>query len=386
MRRSRYLGSLALVVLLAVAPGRAFAAPEELENTLNVAAILVRDGHFDRAAKVLAEIVPTAKGLDKKRFYTLAGMVALRRDHPALAARHLERALAAGQKKKSALLMLAQAHFRARKWRAALLALARAGRSLDHLPAVFALKARAQLALGDKGAAWKTLRLALQRHPKDLDLARRQVLLLLDLGLFQAALRSSRRFISRPELKATGVVAMAEALRRAGQHKEAIVALELARLRFGESAKLLQLLGRSYFDAGMVLAAADLMQRAALLRPKLAADAAELYRRASRPMTALHLNAQVPDQRIKLRQRIAILVDLGRYERIAALVPRLSRLGLLEDQALCYALAYAFFRTGRYAASERWLKQISRPSLYRKAMRLRRHMASCEQGGGAECA
>ncbi|MCA9671728.1 MAG: hypothetical protein KC503_39285, partial [Myxococcales bacterium] len=49
------------------------------QNLLRVASLLVRDGHLDRAAAVLREIDIKTKGLDRARYHTLSGLVALKR-------------------------------------------------------------------------------------------------------------------------------------------------------------------------------------------------------------------------------------------------------------------------------------------------------------------
>jgi hypothetical protein len=136
-----------------------------------------------------------------------------------------------------------------------------------------------------------------------------------------------------------------------------------------------------YVGDGKPLAAAQLVHRASYIDPKLRVEAAELYRRARKLTMALLVNAQVLDQRKKLRQRLGLLIEARRFEEAAALELRLSRLGLLKDQQLVYALAYSFFRIGRFRKSERWLKQVTDPGLFRKAVELRRSMATCESQG-----
>lgn len=111
--------------------------------------------------------------------------------------------------------------------------------------------------------------------------------------------------------------------------------------------------------------------------PALASDAAELYRRAGDVGRALMLNAEEPDQPKKLRQRMGLLVELDRFEEAAALEPRLKRQGLLQDEEVAYALAYALYRTGRPDRAEAHLKVVQRPELFESATALREAMARC---------
>ena len=113
-------------------------------------------------------------------------------------------------------------------------------------------------------------------------------------------------------------------------------------------------------------------------------DAAELFKKGGRPVQALYLNADVPDQKAKVRQRLGLLVELERFEEAAALAPRLERLGLTDEDAVTYALAYALFQVGKFDSAERYLKQIRSPELFGNAMELRRSMERC-RALGWEC-
>jgi len=55
----------------------------------------------------------------------------------------------------------------------------------------------------------------------------------------------------------------------------------------------------------------------------------------------------------------------------------LTRVGLLEDQDIRYALAYAYFKSGDFDRAEEQLGQLERADLFRKATELRRVMTQC---------
>lgn len=90
------------------------------------------------------------------------------------------------------------------------------------------------------------------------------------------------------------------------------------------------------------------------------------------------MNAEEPDQSVKLRQRMGLLVDLDRFEEAAALEPRLRRHRLLQDEEVAYALAYALYRTGRLDQAEKRLKVVKRPELFDSATALREAMGRCQ--------
>jgi len=138
-------------------------------------------------------------------------------------------------------------------------------------------------------------------------------------------------------------------------------------------------LARVYLERGEPSAAADLLYTAALLDPELLGEAAELYRRAGQAQRALWLNGRISDQAEKLRQRMGLYLQLGHFEQAAALQGALRRNGLMDDEDMRYAVAYALFRTGEFRHAESLLATLERPELFRKATELRRAIDECSE-------
>ena len=138
-----------------------------------------------------------------------------------------------------------------------------------------------------------------------------------------------------------------------------------------------KVLAHVYIDQEQLSAAADLLYSAALLDPALLPEAAELYRRSGQVFRALTLNGQLTDQPEKFRQRLAIYLELQNFEQAAAMETPLYRVGLLEDEDLRYAIAYALFKSGEFDRAETHLAQLTRPDLFRKAAELRRAIEDC---------
>lgn len=193
--------------------------------------------------------------------------------------------------------------------------------------------------------------------------------------------RVGQQYLSREDVTADDYVAVGEGLRRSKQFERAREILESAHLRFPESEKLLVLLAHVYLDEERPLVAAMLFEEASRLDPKYALEAAELYLRAERYERALTLNGRVLDQAAKMKQRLSILLELERYESITAMAPRLSRLGMLEDDNVRYALAYGYFKNGELESAERHLRFIRDSRLFDSAMQLRRAMDACRKAG-----
>jgi hypothetical protein len=114
-----------------------------------------------------------------------------------------------------------------------------------------------------------------------------------------------------------------------------------------------------------------------MLAPERALDAAELYRRAGAFDRALRMNARVPEAKPKLRQRVGLLVELGRFEEVAALGERVLRAGLASDDTVAYAMAFSAWQVGDFKDAEAWLGRITKAELFEKAAALRKSMAVC---------
>jgi len=349
-----------------------------------LAAMLLRDGHVDRAAAELEQISPDDKGangetIDKAQYYTLRGVISLRRKLWAPAAAFLQAAIQAGQKDPLARVFLAQAYAGSKRYKEALGALDAAGEAGRKTVGTWMLRARCWRMLGDKKAAYAALVAGGTMFPKSIVFARRRVLLLVELGLFQAAQQIGKRLFAHPDATAADRLAVAEGMRRSGAHLRAAALLEDARLRYPHDRATAVLLARCWLDAGKIVISARRLDAASMRWPKLAVEAAELYRRAGMLNRALRTNARVLDPARKLRQRIGLLIELERYEAAATMAPALAKQCLQRDDELRYALAYAQFRSGRHRDAQRSLHGINDADLFARATELRRVMAACKE-------
>jgi hypothetical protein len=81
---------------------------------------------------------------------------------------------------------------------------------------------------------------------------------------------------------------------------------------------------------------------------------------------------------------VAIFVDRGEFEKIIGLKDGLNRYGLLSDDNLRYALAYAYFMVKDYDQAEIHFKKISDSSLFSKATIIRKSIEKCKNNS-LEC-
>lgn len=368
----------ALLLFLALMPAADGGKLPEADY-LKIAAVLARDGEFQRAEAALAQVDPAQPGLDLVQYHTVAGTIALNRDRPEAAIEHFRAALEAGSEEPLLRLYLAQALSLRERWHEAELALAEAGEALAGIASAHLLRAHAQWMSGRRQQALDTLAAAASRFPGNRAFARRVIFYLIEAGLFAEAAERGAAYLAEWEATLEDHLAIGKALTAAGGAERAIVLLERARLRHPDAPALTQALAQAYLKTGALRVAAELTAELAERDPRLLPEAAELMRRAGARLRALALNARIEDPAKRLKQRVGLLLELRRYDQVAALEPALGRAGLLADEDLRYALAYAFFQAGDFDAAERHLSAITRPELFRRATELRRIMGECEQ-------
>jgi tetratricopeptide (TPR) repeat protein len=398
-KRSRPFALLALLLGLSLLAVSSLVSPAEAEGRrtlrkketqaatddeidhLSLAARLLKDAHYERAEATLGEVNEKREGLDLPRFYTLLGLVYLKTERHAKARDSFQKAIRSGQTEPSIYMYLAQAYFGLKAYADTLRALDEAGPAASDSPSVFLVRAQCHWELKQPQRAIDALLQGQENFPHDTELRRRHFYYLVDLGLYQEALAFGQELLRREGAGEEDYIAVGEALRQARQYDKAEHILEAARLRFPQSERLTLLLAHTYLAHDNVLTAAMLFEEAALSTPEHALEAAELYKRGKRFERALALNARVLDQKAKLKQRMSILLQLERFEMVAAMAPHASRLGLLEQDDIRYALAYAYFKIGDFSAAEKELKYIQSAEVFNSANELRKLMQTCREAG-----
>lgn len=373
MMRAAVWVSMCLLLL----PLSAVAARSDEVDWLALAGVLTRDGEYARAESALGHVDTAAKDVDLVQYHTLRGLLALEQQQMERAVPAFQAAIAAGEVDPLVYLYLAQAQFGLDHYRDALAALDAAGDNVQALSGAWLMRAHAHWKLGEKQAALDTLGTASGRFPANLAFQRRQVFYLIEAGLNVEAAELGRAYLARAQGNVEDTIAIGTALRRAGGFDEALGFLEAARLRYRDDTGIAKALAQTWLEHGDPLAAAEIMADAARVDPALNLEAAELFRRAGHYARALTLNARVGDSAKKLKQRIGILIPMRRYDEVTASESALARAGLLADEDVRYALAYAWYRVGDHVAAERNLIPLQRPDLFRKATELRRLMQDC---------
>jgi tetratricopeptide (TPR) repeat protein len=382
MRKWLYIVLLTVVSLSWVTPVTADEPAEESVEVdhVSLAARLVRDGHYDRARSVLSDVDPNAEDLNHADFYTVRGLLALNDARWDEAIVDLEKAIRHGKVDDIVFVYLAQAQWGLQDYEATLRMIRNADEEGEKLASIQLMRAQSLWKLDRLHEAWSVLNRATKRFPEEPQFRRLSFFLLVDLGLYQEALRVAENYLEDSAVDATveDYLAFGEAMIRNRALERATHLLEKAALLYGDRRVTMQL-AHVWSERGKPLVAGELLQRASLEQPALVADAAEMFRKAGALERALYMNAQVEDQKKKFRQRVAILTDRQDFEAVAAMEDRLERLGLLQDQSVLYAVAYARFQVQDYEETERLLKRITDPELFEAATQLRQAMAYCAE-------
>ena len=377
---ARQIHYLIIVFILGYCSNAVGASENKVQPTdfLELAAVMLKDGHNDRALLALQSVDLENKKTDLARFYTLQGLAYMGLNDLEAAKDSLQQALKNGQKDRAIYIYLAQIHFGLKDYKQTIDAIGKAGEQANKDAALVSLKAESYWHLKQPDAAINTLNDGQKAFPVDFRFLKRKVFYFVELGLYQEAVRLGREYLKRSKATATDYIALGNALRLSKEYQEALNILEIARLQFPHDEMVAKLLAHTYLDQGKLNSAAFILEQAALLNPNLQAEAAEIYRRAGRFHKALTLNESISDQKVKFKQRLSIFLALKQYERAANMESSLYRTGLLEDQDVRYALAYALFSSGRFPEANKHLDHLKNAELFRKGTELRRLMEVCK--------
>lgn len=330
-------------------------------DRLALAARLIADDHPDRAVEVLADFEPPKK--ERGRYHTLLGMAAFEVGDHAKAAEQLGLAVAY-EVKPIAWVTLAAAREQIGDLAGAAEALDRP--EVDELTAAWVLRGRVLSALGRHDAAYDAVQTGLERFPDAAALHQEKLRQLLDQRLFhEVASLAPAELEGAPEDRWVFVLdglleAPDEALRFG---EEMLLAHpDSVRARVGMASACLALERNAC--AGSWLAQASAWE------PKYAVQAAECFRRDGDLDRALYLNTTVVDPREKARQRLGLLLEARRFTAASALDARITRLELLDEEAVAYALAYAHAQVGNQARAEQLITRLTDPGLVRQGTAL----------------
>ncbi|MEE2757416.1 MAG: hypothetical protein VYA30_12245 [Myxococcota bacterium] len=347
---------------------------------LALATVMLQDGYLKRAAAALEQVDKTDETLDQVRYYTVSAVLNMRLKRFELALKNFDKIIELGKASDDIHLSRARCAYALNQCETVEAALDAAGDKAWTDPDFLIIRSECAWTLKDYDRALHVLSRAQTLFPEQRDFGRKNIQRLIELGLYQSAADVGLNFVKAADSTADDVLFLAEALLKAKESKSAIRVLEKAMLTYPDDNRIKAQAAHAWLSAGYPVTAARQFLNASEKEEKYARDAAEIYRELGSGHKALAANGRILEQTTKLKQRLAILLDLERFEAVTALAPRLSRLDILgQDEELRYALAYAYFRTRDFKKTERHLKRLTNPSLFNRAAKLRKAMADCRR-------
>jgi len=370
-----------IVMALVGALSVSLAAKTDDVDYVELGAMMLRDGHVERAGDALNMVDINDTETDLPRYYMLKGLVETKQSLYKEANADFYKSIELNEDtnaSKPLYLYIAQNSFKLKEYKGCIAALDKVPDLMAQNPKLFGLKAECYWREGDKDTAMAVLRDVNSRFPEYWDAYKQRFYYLVSLGLYQAALEDAQVYLANAKANETILINFINALRQSGQTDKAIELAETANLRYPSSAKVTVMLAHLYLDKEMIGAAAELFNEASIEDGKYTNESAEMYRRARDYVMALLKNTQMLDTKEKYKQRIAIFLEYGDYERIIVTRQAMARSGLMEEESMRYALAYAYYMEGEFEQTEALLETLTQPDLFSKAVELRKKMEKCK--------
>lgn len=394
----------------------ALSADDTAVDRIALATLMIYDAKYDKARHELEQADRDAAGFDAAKYYTVFGVLESKTGDQHAAIVHYEKAIAATKvkvfeapklyKKREHLfkiggsdeaveaapafdpekvrrekieklyVYLSQAYYKIREYRRSVEALDNAGELGRNRSALFAFRGECYWKLKSHAEAIEALSAGYAKFG-DPALLKQKFYYYAELELYQAAVETSMDYMAKVGQKDEDYVTLAQMLMGAGQIDPAITVLEEAKLRFPKNAKIGVLLAHGYLKKEMPYSGAALLESSAHYDEKYRKDAVEMFRRVRNYPHAIFLNSLMTDKVEKLRQKVAIHIDRGEFEKVIGLKEGMERYGMLEDDNLRYALAYAYYMARDYDAAEAQLKKIMDSELFAKATVIRKNIELC---------
>lgn len=417
--------SIVLTLLLLLFSLQAFAedAKEVEVNHVTLATLMIYDGKLDKARHELSLVDKKSANYDAADYYTVYGVLESKSDEINASIENYKKAIDATKVKEfkapkayaerkylfsigeqennenapppfdpekvrkekldKLYVYLSQAFYKVKDYQNSVDALDNAGELGRNKASLYAFRADCYWKLEKRSEAVDALSTGYDKF-KDPQLLRQKFYYYADLGLYQSAIDTMMVYMNAVGKKDEDYISLAQMLIGAGENDAAIRVLEEAKLRFPKNAKIGVLLAHSYLKKQMNYTGAALLETSSYYDRKYLKDSVEIYRRVKNYPHAIFLNSLMLDNEEKLKQKVAIYIEREEYEKVIGLKAGLERNGMLKDDNLRYALAYAYYMAKDYDAAEAQLKQITDNELFGKATVIRKNIEKC-RNDSMEC-
>ncbi len=417
------------VVFFCVLTLQAKETEEQTINHMEIAAIMYYDGQYDKALEELQQAKDAHMKIEWDKYHNMRGLIFLKNEDYQASINAFKKAIIATKQKvyeppveeqpkreylfsvfstkekaeeptvkkplfdpeklrrdqiEEIYIYLSQVYYKAEQYIDAVHALDAAGEKGRASASLFTLRAECYWKADQKGAAIDALSRGAKLFPEDATLLKQKFYYFAELKLYQASIAAAKAYMKKIPANAQEYISLAQMLQSGGESEEAIKVLEEAKLKFPSSAKVHILLGHYYNQKDMPHVTADLFEKGSLYDKNYLKEAAEMYRRNGELAHALYLNSMMTDKEEKTKQKVAIYIGKGEFEKIIGLKDALDRYGLLKNDNMRYALAYAYYMVKDYDRAEAQLKKIEDDELFSKATVIRKNIEKC-RSNSLEC-
>ncbi|MFT7879320.1 MAG: hypothetical protein ABXS91_02910 [Sulfurimonas sp.] len=417
------------VVFFCVLTLQAKESEDKTINHMEIATIMYYDGKYDKALEALQRAKESHTEIEWDKYHNMRGLIFLKNENYRSSIDAFKKAILATRKKvytppvedtpqreylfklfsdnekvkkpvvkkpvfdpeklrkeqiEEIHLYLSQAYYKAEQYLDAVHALDAAGEKGRARASLFTLRAECYWKADQKGSAIDALSRGSKLFPEDATLLKQKFYYFAELKLYQASIEAAKAYMKRVPANAQEYISLAQMLQSGGESEQAIQILEEAKLKFPSSAKVHILLGHYYNQKEMPHITAGLFEEGSFYDATYLKEAAEMYRRNGALAHALYLNSMMKDREEKTKQKVAIYIGKGEFEKIIGLKDALDRYGLLENDTMRYALAYAYYMVKEYEQAEAHLKKIEDDELFSKATVIRKNIEKC-RNNSLEC-
>ncbi len=349
-----------------------------------IASRLLSDGFVKRALNVLKGVDPVKEKLNLPLYYTILGLAYTQNSQFSRAVDSFKLSIENGQTDPSVYIYMANCHYRLKDYRKTLSDLEMAGDLGISRPKYILLRSDCLWKLREPAMAIYWLDRGKGLFPYESIFLKQKFYYLMELRLYKGAIDVAREIIKNGDYSKKDYILIAKALVRAKRLKDARDLLWEGSLLFPDSPSIQVALANVYVKLGKISSSAMRFEALSMSIPKYARDASELYKRAHFYSKALYLNSKVLDQRSKILQKMGILLDLRAFDMVVNMLFDLKRTGLLEDDRVKYAYAYALVHSENLKEAQSLLEEVKSPTLFPSVLRLRQIIDQCKREG-SEC-
>jgi len=348
---------------------------QEVEDTLGLSALLIQGQSFEKAITLLNKFEPI-NTKEEQRLSVLKGLAQLGVRDFDTAAQSFEKALTFKDPSHEIILYLAKAYTGSKKYQRVIDLLSGKLETSES----YRVLVNAFWSLNRPDQALSMLNLGLQKYKTEESLYKQKLFYLFELKLYQEGIFFfENEYATSFPLSGQDYVELATAIQDPIYHQLSIQWLEKAKLLFPKDEQVLLALGRVYFGRGSYYNAAVLFDQLAHINSKYFSEASELYRRSGHLITAISLNNEVSDFKQKMEQRFVLFLDNQDVENMTSMQSQMEIHGLLDNDELRYAMAWAQFEKGNYSQAQQMLAKIIDQKIFEKAQDLRKQVVDCQQ-------